>query len=138
METLSFIPPPSRSIDNAYQKLLLEGIDPVQSPRESVAMAHPLGKHVPHPADKPEETEPNTMSNKVILIGHLGQNAEAKTTQTNEEFVALNIAPQKRHDQSLHSSALIPVPTAQSPLAAVVTDAAFSTTLSWSLLSNCA
>jgi hypothetical protein len=25
--------------------------DPVQSPREAVATAHPLGKHVPHPAD---------------------------------------------------------------------------------------
>ena len=50
--------------------------DSVQSPREWVATAHPLGKHVPHPADKPEETEPNTMFNKVILIDRLGQNAE--------------------------------------------------------------
>src|ERR1700733_5107894 len=47
--------------------------DSVQSPWEWVATAHPLGKHVPHPADKPKETEPNTMFNKVILIGRLGQ-----------------------------------------------------------------
>jgi single-strand DNA-binding protein len=60
-----------------------------------MATAHPLGKHVPHPADKPEETEPNTMFNKVILIGRLGQNAEAKTTQNSKEYVILNIATQE-------------------------------------------
>jgi single-strand DNA-binding protein len=54
-----------------------------------------LGKHVPHPADKPKETEPNTMFNKVILIGRLGQNAEAKTAQNNREYVVLNIATQE-------------------------------------------
>jgi hypothetical protein len=54
-----------------------------------------LGKHVPHPADKSEETEPNTMFNKVILIGRLGQNAEAKTAQNNREYVVLNIATQE-------------------------------------------
>ena len=32
------------------------------------------------------------MFNKVILIGRLGQNAEAKTTQNNKEYVTLNIA----------------------------------------------
>src|SRR5271154_2862806 len=31
--------------------------DSVQSPWEWVATAHPPGKHVPHPADKSEETE---------------------------------------------------------------------------------
>ena len=35
------------------------------------------------------------MFNKVILIGRLGQNAEAKTTQNNKEFVVLNIATQE-------------------------------------------
>jgi len=35
------------------------------------------------------------MFNKVILIGRLGQNAEAKTTQNNKEFVILNIATQE-------------------------------------------
>jgi single-strand DNA-binding protein len=32
---------------------------------------------------------------KVILIGRLRQNAEAKTTQNNREFVVLNIATQE-------------------------------------------
>jgi hypothetical protein len=54
-----------------------------------------LGKHVPQTADKPKETEPNTMFNKVILIGRLGQNAEAKTAQNNKEYVVLNIATQE-------------------------------------------
>ena len=35
------------------------------------------------------------MFNKIILIGRLGQNAEAKTTQNNKEFVVLNIATQE-------------------------------------------
>jgi single-strand DNA-binding protein len=39
--------------------------------------------------------EPNTMFNKVILIGRLGQNAEAKTAQNNKEYVVLNIATQE-------------------------------------------
>ncbi len=33
--------------------------------------------------------------NKVILIGRLGQNAEAKTAQNNREYVILNIATQE-------------------------------------------
>jgi single-strand DNA-binding protein len=33
--------------------------------------------------------------NKVILIGRLGQNAEAKTAQNNNEYVVLNIATQE-------------------------------------------
>src|SRR5271170_7191864 len=49
------------------------------SPWEGVAPAHPPGKHVPHPADKSQQTELNTMFNKVILIGRLGKNAEVKT-----------------------------------------------------------
>src|SRR5260370_9972251 len=51
--------------------------------------------HVPQTADKPKETEPNNMFNKVILIGRLGQNAEAKTAQNNREYVVLNIATQE-------------------------------------------
>jgi single-strand DNA-binding protein len=35
------------------------------------------------------------MFNKVILIGRLGQNAEAKTAQNNKEYVVLNIATQE-------------------------------------------
>ncbi|WP_423201743.1 single-stranded DNA-binding protein [Edaphobacter modestus] len=35
------------------------------------------------------------MFNKVILIGRLGQNAEAKTAQNNNEYVILNIATQE-------------------------------------------
>ena len=46
-------------------------------------------------ADKPKETEPNNMFNKITLIGRLGQNAEAKTTQNNKEYVVLNIATQE-------------------------------------------
>jgi single-strand DNA-binding protein len=33
--------------------------------------------------------------NKVILIGRLGQNAEAKTAQNSKEYVILNIATQE-------------------------------------------
>jgi single-strand DNA-binding protein len=35
------------------------------------------------------------MFNKIILIGRLGQNAEVKTTQSQTEFVVLNIATQE-------------------------------------------
>jgi single stranded DNA-binding protein len=42
-----------------------------------------------------KETEPSTMFNKVILIGRLGQNAEAKTTQNNKEYVIPKIATQE-------------------------------------------
>ena len=35
------------------------------------------------------------MFNKVILIGRLGQHAEAKTAQNNREYVVLNIATQE-------------------------------------------
>jgi single stranded DNA-binding protein len=35
------------------------------------------------------------MFNKVILIGRLGQNAEAKTAQNNREYVVLNVATQE-------------------------------------------
>jgi single-strand DNA-binding protein len=35
------------------------------------------------------------MFNKVILIGRLGQNAEAKTAQNNKEYVVLSIATQE-------------------------------------------
>jgi single-strand DNA-binding protein len=35
------------------------------------------------------------MFNKVILIGRLGQNAEAKTAQNNKEYVVLDIATQE-------------------------------------------
>jgi single-strand DNA-binding protein len=45
--------------------------------------------------DKPKETELITIINKVILIGRLGQNAEAKTAQNNKEYVVLNIATQE-------------------------------------------
>ena len=76
-------------------KLGSPSADSIQSPREWVATAHPLGKHVPQTADKPKETELNTMFNKVILIGRLGQNAEAKTAQNNKEYVILNIATQE-------------------------------------------
>jgi single-strand DNA-binding protein len=62
------------------------------SPWEGVAPAHPPGKHVPHPADKPQKTELNTMFNKVILIGRLGKNAEVKTAQNNKDFVVLSVA----------------------------------------------
>ena len=51
-------------------KLWSPSADSLQSPREWVATAHPPGKHVPQTADKPKETEPNTMFNKVILINY--------------------------------------------------------------------
>src|SRR3981081_2620209 len=71
-------------------KLWSPSADSIQSPSEWVAAAHPWGKHVPQTADKPKETEPNTMFNKVILIGRLGQNAEAKTDKKNKENVIIN------------------------------------------------
>ena len=42
------------------------------------------------------------MFNKVILIGRLGQNAEAKTARNNKEYVVLNIATQEswKNDRS--------------------------------------
>jgi single-strand DNA-binding protein len=42
-----------------------------------------------------KKTETNTMFNKIILTGRLGQNADAKTTQKNREYVILNIATQE-------------------------------------------
>ena len=42
-----------------------------------------------------KKTEPNTMFNKVMLIGRLGQNAETETAQNSEEYVVLNIATQE-------------------------------------------
>ncbi|WP_263385549.1 single-stranded DNA-binding protein [Granulicella arctica] len=42
-----------------------------------------------------KKTEPNTVFNKVILIGRLGQNAEAKTAQNNKEYVVLSVATQE-------------------------------------------
>ena len=35
------------------------------------------------------------MFNKIILIGRLGQNVEAKTAQNNKEYVVLNIATRR-------------------------------------------
>ena len=45
------------------------------------------------------------MFNKVILIGRLGQNAEAKTAQNNKEYVILNIATQESRSEE-HTSEL--------------------------------
>jgi len=59
---------------------------------ESVASGGPLHKHVPQTADTPEETEPNTMFNKITLIGRLGKNAEVRVAQNKKEFVVLNVA----------------------------------------------
>ncbi len=42
-----------------------------------------------------KETEPNTMFNKITLIGRLGQHAETKTAQNNREYVVLNLATQE-------------------------------------------
>jgi single-strand DNA-binding protein len=46
------------------------------------------------------------MFNKVILIGRLGQNAEAKTAQNNREYVILSIATQEswRNDKSKYET----------------------------------
>lgn len=57
-------------------------------------------------ADKPKEMEPNTMFNKVILIGRLGQNTEARTAQNNNEYVVLNIATQEswKNDKGDHET----------------------------------
>jgi len=42
-----------------------------------------------------KQTEPNTMFNKITLIGRLGQHAEAKTAHNNREYVVLNIATEE-------------------------------------------
>ena len=46
------------------------------------------------------------MFNKVILIGRLGQNAEAKTAQNNREYVVLSIATQEswRNDKGAYET----------------------------------
>jgi single-strand DNA-binding protein len=53
-----------------------------------------------------KKTEPNKMFNKVILIGRLGQNAEAKTTQNSKEFAVLNIATQEswKNDKGVYEN----------------------------------
>ena len=43
----------------------------------------------------PASGKPNNMFNTIILIGRLGQNAEAKTAQNKKEYVILNIATQE-------------------------------------------
>jgi single-strand DNA-binding protein len=42
-----------------------------------------------------KEQEIHTMLNTVILIGRLGQNAEAKTSTNNKEYVTLSLATQE-------------------------------------------
>ena len=42
-----------------------------------------------------KETEPNTMFNKITLIGRLRQNAEIKTAQNTREYVVLKLATQE-------------------------------------------
>ena len=44
------------------------------------------------------------MLNKVILIGRLGQNAEAKTAQNNREYVVLSIATQNSWRNGEHET----------------------------------
>jgi single-strand DNA-binding protein len=46
-------------------------------------------------ADSGQTKRTGANHNKVILIARLGQNAEAKTTQNNKEYVVLNIATQE-------------------------------------------
>jgi single-strand DNA-binding protein len=55
----------------------------------------PSGQACTADSDKSKETEPNTMFNKIILIGRLGLDSEAKTAQNNKECVILNIATQE-------------------------------------------
>jgi hypothetical protein len=62
-----------------------------------VATAHPFGKRVPQTADKPKETEPTTMFNKITLVGRLGQNAEVKTSPSKSEYVTLPLADVDHH-----------------------------------------
>ncbi len=107
---------PLRDADSCpHSKSGSPSAEPFQSPREWVATAHPLGKHVPQTADKPEETEPNTMFNKVILIGRLGQNAEAKTAQNKNEYVILNIATQESWRATRATARTAPSGTASMP-----------------------
>jgi hypothetical protein len=99
----------------APSKLWSPSADSIQSPREWVATAHPLGKHVPQTADKPKERKPNIMFNKAILIGRLGQNAEAKTAQNNKEYVTLNIATQESRRTTKANMRIAPSGTASTP-----------------------
>ena len=55
----------------------------------------PSGQACTADSDKSKETEPNTIFNKIILIGRLGLDSEAKTAQNNKECVILNIATQE-------------------------------------------
>jgi len=72
------------------QSCVLKQQDPAGNEKESIDSRRLLME-----ADKPEATEPNTMFNKITLIGRLGQNAEAKTAQNNREYVVLNLATQE-------------------------------------------
>ena len=55
----------------------------------------PVGQACTASSGQTKKTEPNTIINKIILIGLLGQNAEARTAQNNREYVTLNLATQE-------------------------------------------
>jgi single-strand DNA-binding protein len=68
----------------------------LSSRRGSGSRRHTLrAEHVPQTAGQTERNGAKHMFNKVILIGRLGQNAEAKTAQNYKEYVTLNIATQE-------------------------------------------
>jgi single-strand DNA-binding protein len=60
-----------------------------------VATATPSGQACTADSGQTKRNGAKHIINKVILIGRLGQNAEAKTGQNNPEYVVLNIATQE-------------------------------------------
>ncbi len=77
---------PLRGADSCpHSKSGSPSADSFQSPWEWVATAHPPGKHVPQTADKPKETEPITMFNKVIL--NRPPRAERRSQNRSEHYL---------------------------------------------------
>jgi single-strand DNA-binding protein len=55
----------------------------------------PVGQACTASSGQTKKTGAKHIINKIILIGLLGQNAEAKTAQNNREYVTLNLATQE-------------------------------------------
>ncbi|MCU1247944.1 MAG: hypothetical protein JWQ49_973 [Edaphobacter sp.] len=69
--------------------------DSIQSPREWVATPHQLGKHVPQTADKPKETELNTMFNKSSSSAASDRTQKPKPLRTTKSTSSSTSPPRK-------------------------------------------
>src|SRR5882757_6687588 len=62
----------------------------IQSPREWVATAHPLGKHVPQTADKPKDSTPNSDQSYSLKPGWRGCRKLPRTALITSISVTMN------------------------------------------------